>query len=114
MRVCGVVLNKVMPEKVEMIRDYFGRVCTKRWGVPLLGVVPDLPFLGKASLGDLERLLKAELIAGTRFRPLHFGLKDVQVRRAPGCMRASASGSMCPFAKRTLLLMTMAARCLRR
>ena len=31
-RLRGVVLNKVMPEKVEMIRDYFGRAIRERWG----------------------------------------------------------------------------------
>ena len=41
-RVRGVILNKVLPDKVEMVRDYFGRVMEQRWGLPLLGVVPDL------------------------------------------------------------------------
>jgi len=72
-RLRGVILNKVRPDKVEMIRDYFGRAVASRWGVPLLGVVPDLPFLGKATLGDLENLLGGELIAGQRYRDLHFG-----------------------------------------
>mgnify|MGYP005711596387 CR=1 FL=1 len=31
-----------------------------RWGLPLLGVVPDLPFLSKCSLGDMCKLLNAE------------------------------------------------------
>lgn len=76
-RVRGVILNKVVPGKVDMIRDYFGRACMKRWGVPLLGVVPDLPFLSKSTLGDIERLLGAELIGGHTLRSLHYGADDV-------------------------------------
>ena len=52
-----MILNKVVPDKVEQVRDYVGRAIQERWGVPLLGVVPDLPF-GKATLGDLKRLLR--------------------------------------------------------
>ena len=37
--VVGVILNKVMPEKLEFIRDFAGRGL-RRLGVPLLGVVP--------------------------------------------------------------------------
>ena len=76
-RLRGVVLNKVVPDKVEQVRDYVGRAIQERWGVPLLGVVPDLPFLGKATLGDLERLLDGELISGRRYRDLHFGTQDL-------------------------------------
>ena len=38
-RVRGVVLNKVLPDKVEMVREYFTALVEGRWGVPLLGVV---------------------------------------------------------------------------
>jgi len=42
----GVIVNKVLPDKVEQTRDYFGRAL-KRWDVPLLGVVPDGPYLSQ-------------------------------------------------------------------
>lgn len=77
-RLLGVVVNKVLPDKVDMIRDYFGRAIKERWGVPLLGVVPDLPFLAKASLGDIGALLDAEFAAGQRYRELHYGVADMQ------------------------------------
>ena len=41
-----MILNKVLPDKVEQVRDYVGRAI-QEGGRPLLGVVPDLPFLGK-------------------------------------------------------------------
>jgi hypothetical protein len=72
----GVVLNKVKADKVEMVRDYVGRLLQERWGVPLLGVVPDLPFLGKASLRDVEKRLDAEMLAGRQCLGLHYGLDD--------------------------------------
>jgi hypothetical protein len=61
------MMPQVLPDKVAMIRDYFGRA-VKRWGIPLLGVIPDEPYLGKPTLRDFEKLLKANLIAGTNFR----------------------------------------------
>ena len=36
-----MVLNKVMPEKVAQVREKMGKVMMERWGVPLLGVVPE-------------------------------------------------------------------------
>ena len=76
-RVRGVILNKVRPDKVDMIRDYVGRALRDRWGCPLLGVVPDLPFLGKATLDNYEKLLEAEFISGQRHRDLHYGASDL-------------------------------------
>jgi BioD-like phosphotransacetylase family protein len=75
-RVRGVVLNKVRPDKVDKVRDYFERLLRARWGVPLLGVVPDLPFLGKANLGEIERMLDAQLLGGHRCRSLHYGQEN--------------------------------------
>jgi len=72
----GVVLNKVLPHKVDMVRDQMGKLLRERWGVPLLGVVPDLPTLAELTLHDLEIALEADLIAGHRYRPLHFDAKD--------------------------------------
>ena len=75
----GVIINKVQPDKLDMVRDYLGRLLEQRWGVPLLGVVPDLPFLSKATLANYEQLLGAELIAGERYRSLHYGADNVQL-----------------------------------
>jgi len=72
----GVVLNKVQPGKVDMVREKMTKLLRERWGVPLLGVVPDLPFLGEASLQSLESALSAELIAGEKCRSLHYGTDD--------------------------------------
>jgi hypothetical protein len=38
-RVEGVIVNKVLPDKIEKIRHYLGKVLNA-WGIPLLGVIP--------------------------------------------------------------------------
>lgn len=62
-KIKGVIVNKVMPNKVDMIKDYFGRALS-RWNVPLLGVVPDGPYLSQPSMLDFEELFRTKLIAG--------------------------------------------------
>ena len=76
-RIRGVILNKTRPDKVRMIEDYFGRLLRERWGVPLLGVVPDLPYLGYSSLRDIEHALEGNLLAGDKCRGLHYGQNDI-------------------------------------
>jgi len=34
----GVILNKVEPDKFDMVKDYYGRVLADLWETPLLGV----------------------------------------------------------------------------
>jgi len=74
--IAGVVLNKVMPDKVDMIREKMGKVLMERWGVPLLGAVTDLPVLGRASLHELQKVLGAKLISGEKFSSLDYNLTD--------------------------------------
>ena len=63
-RIAGVVINKVLPSKYEQTKQYMSKALMDRWGVPLLGCVPDRPFLGCPALMDLESIFKTELIAG--------------------------------------------------
>ncbi|RHY21650.1 hypothetical protein DYB32_009744 [Aphanomyces invadans] len=62
-RVRGVILNKVRPNKVDMMWDYFPKAL-QEWGIPLLGVVPDLPRLAQHSMMDFEHLFKTTLLSG--------------------------------------------------
>jgi len=78
-RVRGVVINKVLPEKEAMMRDYFGRLLEGRWGVPLLGVVPNLPLLAKPTLGDIEGVLGAELLGGRHCRSYHYSAESISL-----------------------------------
>ncbi|CAM9796154.1 unnamed protein product [Laminaria digitata] len=71
----GVVLNKVVPEKLEMVKEYFGKLL-QSWDVPLLAVVPDEPYLARPALIDLEKIFKTKLLAGLKNRRHpHYSIK---------------------------------------
>ena len=46
-RLRGVILNKVLPDKVEQVRDYVGRAIQERWGVPSAGCRAGLTLPGQ-------------------------------------------------------------------
>jgi len=58
----GVVLNKVDPDKFDMIVHYYEKALNM-WGVPLLGVIPEDPALSHISMRSFAKLLKAEFVA---------------------------------------------------
>ena len=49
--IAGVIINKVMPDKYEQTKYYRSKALKDNWGkdVPLLGLIPDRPFLGSQS-----------------------------------------------------------------
>jgi BioD-like phosphotransacetylase family protein len=57
--VIGVILNKVLPDKMEYITD-FARRGLKRKGLELLGVIPHQPILSRPTLELIREDLKAE------------------------------------------------------
>lgn len=70
-KVAGVVLNRVLPEKREMIEEFMPKALQK-WGVPLLGSIPYDPFLSMPTMKDFELLFETELLTGEKFRFRHF------------------------------------------
>ncbi len=78
-RIAGVVINKVLPSKFEQTKHYMSKAIMDRWGVPLLGVVPDRPFLGCPALMDLEAIFKTELMTGKELRFRHYNVADINV-----------------------------------
>lgn len=78
-RIAGVVINKVLPDKFEQTKHYMSKALMDRWGVPLLGVVPDRPFLGCPALMDLEAIFKTELITGKHHRFRHYKVTDINL-----------------------------------
>lgn len=78
-RVAGVILNKVIPSKLEQTATYVRKAMFQAWGVPLLGCIPDRPFLGCPALADLETLFKTKLICGTEHRLRHYSVDDINV-----------------------------------
>ena len=59
--IIGVILNKVLPEKVEYVTE-FARRGLKRKGLELLGVVPHLGILSSPSLELIRDELKADML----------------------------------------------------
>lgn len=62
-KVRGVILNRVQPDKKAMLENYFPQAL-KHWGIPLIGCVPFNQILNSPSMRDFELLFKAESIAG--------------------------------------------------
>lgn len=70
-RVGGVILNRVLETKREMVLDYMPKALS-RWEIPLLGCIPYNDFLSSPSMQDFELLFQTELLSGTEHRLRHF------------------------------------------
>ncbi len=65
-KVSGVIINKVIPDKVEQVRDYTGRALA--WhGLDLIGVLPNVPFLSEPTLREVCKKTKGSFISGRVF-----------------------------------------------
>jgi BioD-like phosphotransacetylase family protein len=60
-RLCGVLVNKVAPKKLEQVTDYL-ELALGREGVPLLAVIPDKEFFESPTMADFEQLFNTELL----------------------------------------------------
>lgn len=65
--VIGAILNKVLPEKMDLVREYGARGL-KRLGLPLLGVMPYNTELRKPTLNQVREEIKGEFMAGADFK----------------------------------------------
>jgi phosphate acetyltransferase len=70
-KVRGIILNRVLEEKREMILEYFPKSLHK-WGIPLIGCVPYNAFLSNPTIRDFENLFSTDLLAGEEYRYCHF------------------------------------------
>lgn len=70
-KVAGVILNRVIEDKREMILEYVPKAL-KRWNVPLLGCIPFNSFLSMPTMNDFELLFQTKLLTGAEFRLRHF------------------------------------------
>lgn len=66
----GVILNRVIDLKREMILDYVPKAL-KKWGIPLLGVIPYNEFLPTPTMNDFETLFDTNMLSGERHRWRH-------------------------------------------
>jgi len=70
-KVAGVILNRVLEDKREMILEYIPKAL-KKWNIPLLGCIPYNSFLSSPTMNDFELLFKTALLTGEEFRLRHF------------------------------------------
>lgn len=59
----GVILNKILPDKFEYVRD-FARRGLERLGIDLLGAIPEEPILANPTLGQIAKTTKGTFING--------------------------------------------------
>lgn len=69
--VAGVILNRVLDDKREMVLNYMEKALNK-WEIPILGCIPFDPFLSNPSMKDFELLFKATLLSGEEYHQRHF------------------------------------------
>ena len=70
-KVRGVILNRVLDEKRDMVKKYFTKALDK-YGIPLLGCVPYNEFLSNPTIRDFEALFNTSLITGDEHHYRHF------------------------------------------
>jgi phosphate acetyltransferase len=70
LRIKGVVLNKVIPEKMDMISTYFKKALDKI-SVPFLGALPFDMLLAKPTFNDVQNVLEATFIQGEELGSKH-------------------------------------------
>ncbi len=70
-KVAGVILNRVLDEKRQMVVDYMTQAL-KRWKIPLLGCIPFDPFLSMPTMNDFEMVFQTSLLTGDEYRWRHF------------------------------------------
>ncbi len=70
-KIAGVILNRVFPEKQEMVLKYMS-TALDRWKIPIVGCIPFDPFLSHPSMQDFELLFKTTLLSGINHRLQHF------------------------------------------
>lgn len=59
--VMGVIINKLLPDKYEYVRDFAQRGFA-RLGIELLGAIPEEPLLSNATLGQIRQTIKGQFI----------------------------------------------------
>lgn len=59
----GVILNKILPDKFEYVRD-FARRGFERLGIDLLGAIPEEPILSNATLGQIAKTTRGTFLNG--------------------------------------------------
>jgi BioD-like phosphotransacetylase family protein len=59
--VVGVIINKLIPDKYEYVRDFAQRGFA-RMGIELLGAIPEEPLLSNPTLGQIRQTIRGQFI----------------------------------------------------
>ena len=59
--IAGVIMNKILPEKFERIRDFAQRGL-ERLGIELLGAIPEEPLLSSSTLNQISKVIRGRFI----------------------------------------------------
>lgn len=70
----GVILNRVLNEKRQMILDYFPKALA-RWNIPLIGCIPYNEFLSTPTMRDFALLFKTDFLSGEKYDLRRFSEK---------------------------------------
>ncbi len=70
-KVAGVILNRVLKDKKEMVSTYMEKALS-RWNIPILGCIPFDSFLSNPSMQDFESLFNTTLLTGKKHHLRHF------------------------------------------
>lgn len=70
-KISGVILNRVLEEKREMIISYMNKAL-RRWDIPLIGCIPYNQLLSTPSMEDFETLFSTKLLSGQEYHYCHF------------------------------------------
>lgn len=70
-KIRGIILNRVLEDKREMVLNYFPKAL-KKWNIPLIGCVPYSALLSQPTIQDFANLFNSQLFSGERHRYRHF------------------------------------------
>ena len=78
-KVGGVIVNKIQPSKVEMVRHYLGTALKDRYGLDLIGCVPHGEMMDAATMMDFENIFETRVASGHEHRLRHFGEYELAI-----------------------------------
>jgi BioD-like phosphotransacetylase family protein len=91
--VAGVIINKVLPEKMDVIANYVSR--SLAWhDIDVLGVVPYLPLLSQPTLREVCSIVKGEFISGGTLSGMLFNESVIVSHDASGHMQDISPGTL--------------------
>lgn len=70
-KIRGVILNRVLDDKREMLLEYFPK-SLKKWNIPLIGCIPYSEFLNNPTMKDFENLFDTNLLSGQQHHYRNF------------------------------------------